>query len=284
MSLLAIFWPLWNLAPKHASDAASAALAKLEEIVTQTYSPELWRATRAALAVIASLSLKGRSHPLALIFEGASGKGKSTVINMCHPDRDATRTYLHRLDKFTPASFVSQAANVSKETLALNDVLPKLKNKVLLTKELAPIFRGRDEFLKDTFSTLTTVLDGKGYVNASGVHGERGTEEHIVFNWIGGTTPIPARTDTIMAQLGNRLVRYEIVGEEKSEDDMLRFLENYDAAETENRCMRLANDFIENYFLAFPVSSVEAKTIEFPRELLKTDALCQVDMQGTEDS
>jgi hypothetical protein len=270
MTLLGVFRSFWNFDPSQASRDAAIALAKLEEIVTQTYSPELWRATRAALAVIASLSLKGRSHPLALIFEGASGKGKSTVINMCNPDRDTTKVFLHRLDKFTAASFVSQAANVSKQQLENIDLLPKLKDKVLLTKELAPLFRGRDETLKDTFSTLTTVLDGKGYVNAAAVHGERGTQEHIVFNWIGGTTPIPAHTDTIMAQLGNRLVRYEILGEEKSDEAMLKFLEDYKESETEDQCMSLANTFIENHFLAFPINSVETEAIEFPHELRKT--------------
>jgi hypothetical protein len=90
------------------------------------------------------------------------------------------------------------------------DLLPKLKDKVLLTKELAPLFRGSDDELRANFATLTAVLDGKGHVSASGVHGTRGYDGRIVFNWLGGTTPIPARTDVIMGQMGNRLLRYEI--------------------------------------------------------------------------
>jgi hypothetical protein len=249
-----------------AGRCATDALTELQQIVTNTYSEELWRATKAALAVIASLSLKGRSHPLALIFEGASGKGKSTVINMCNADREATKRYVHRIDKFTPASFISQAANVSKELLAQIDLLPKLKDKVLLTKELAPLFRGRDDALREIFATLTTVLDGKGYVNTSGAHGERGTHEDIIFNWLGATTPIPARTDGIMAQLGNRLLRYEIIGEDTPEEDLIEFLEEYRESFAEDRCRELANTFIENHFSAFPVNSVDSKEIEFPHE------------------
>ena len=55
---------------------------------------------------------------------------------------------VYRSDRFTPRAFVTHAANVRAEQLAKMDLLPKLKNKVLVTKELAPIFRGREEELK----------------------------------------------------------------------------------------------------------------------------------------
>jgi DNA-binding transcriptional ArsR family regulator len=237
------------------------SLSKLQELVTRTYSAELWQAVKAGLALAASLSLSGRTNPLTLIFEGAPGRGKSTVVNMFAPDREENFQYLYRLDSFTPKSFVSHAANIPKKEMEQVDLLPKLKNKLLVTKELAPLFRGREEALRESFATLTAVLDGKGHLSASGVHGTRGYGTAHVFNWIGGTTPIPAKTDEIMAQLGNRLLRYEIVGEKESEADLVEFVRTYEARPIEDECKTLTNLFVAAYFQQFPPNSVDQSRI-----------------------
>jgi hypothetical protein len=149
----------------------AVTLRDVRDIVEGAFGPELWKALKAALDVICSLSLKERTNPVALILEGPSGRGKSTVINMCEPCLDATRKVLYRLDSFTPKSFVSHSASTPRDKMAEVDLLPKLKDKVLLTKELAPLFRGSDNDLRTNFATLTAVLDGKGHMSASGVHG-----------------------------------------------------------------------------------------------------------------
>ncbi len=105
---------------------------------------------------------------------------------------------------------MSHASNQTSERLAKNDLLPKLKNKILVTKELAPLFRGRDKDLEERFSILIGVLDGEGFVSDSGVHGRRGVETAVVFNWLGATTPIPRQTHRLMSQLGTRLLFYEV--------------------------------------------------------------------------
>src|SRR5882724_2152475 len=51
-------------------------LSKIEEIVTKTHGRELWFASKAAIAVVAALSMDQRSNPLVLILEGGSGRGK----------------------------------------------------------------------------------------------------------------------------------------------------------------------------------------------------------------
>jgi hypothetical protein len=236
----------------------------LRMIVLAHYSRELWLALKAALCVIASLSLKGRAHPLALVIEGPSGRGKSWVINCCMPDRDESKTFLYRLDSFTPKSFVTHSTNIPKQDLDRIDLLPKLADKVLLTKELAPLFRGKTEDLRSSFATLTAVLDGKGHVSASGSQGTRGYEQNCVFNWLGGTTPIPPQTDAIMAQLGNRMLRYEIVGQEHSEDDLVQFVENYNATTTEEQCRKETNLLIIEHFSRYPLNSVDPSRISMP--------------------
>ena len=101
-------------------------LVNLLQLVSSQYSPELAEALKAGLAVVCSTSIKGRSHPVVLIYEGASGRGKSTIINMLEPDRPETKEFLYRVDKFTPASFVSSAANVAQADLEKIDLLPMM--------------------------------------------------------------------------------------------------------------------------------------------------------------
>lgn len=232
-------------------------LDQLSAVINETYSAEIWQAVKAGLATACALSVKGRTNPLAIIFEGPSGRGKSTIINMFAPDRPETKAYLYRLDGFTSKAFVSHAANKSAEELKDIDLLPKIKNKLLVTKELAPLFRNRDDVLRENFATVAAVLDGKGHVTASGVHGTRGYEVEHVFNWIGGTTPIPPRTDEIMAQLGNRLLRYEVIGETTSEDELIEFAASYTASDVDSKCKSLVNSFLAEHFKQHPAESLD---------------------------
>ena len=185
---------------------------------------------------------------------------------MFAPDRATTTKYLYRLDGFTSKSFVSHAASKTTSELTEIDLLPKIKDKLLITKELAPLFRGREDALRENFATIAAVLDGKGHLSASGVHGTRGYEGEHVFNWIGGTTPIPADTDRIMAQLGNRLLRYEIIGQAPTEDELLEFAASYTASDVDRRCKQLVNQFLEAHFQKFPLGSVELSSIEMTEE------------------
>lgn len=246
---------------------SARALEHLRKTVTDAYGDELWTAINTGIAVIGSLSFKGLANPISLFYEGGSGRGKSTIISILNPDREETKNFVCRVDNFTPHSFVSHSANVKKEDIAKIDLLPQLEDKALLVKELAPLFRGREDELRANFSILTAVLDGKGYVSASGVHGKRGYEDSIVFNWLGATTPVPAKTDAIMAQLGNRILRYEIVGKEQSEDELMEFAESFAPATEENSCRKSVNDFLLGHFARFPLRTFDPEAIEMSREV-----------------
>jgi|SRR5215469_932841 len=243
------------------------SMEELRRTVVTEFGDEIWAAVKAGLAVIGALSLSHRENCVTLIFEGASGRGKSTVINLLCPNRKEVGEFVLRLDKFTPKSFVTHSANVSKEKIEDVDLLPQIKDKVLLVKELAPLFRGgRDQELVETFATLTAVLDGRGYKTSSGVHGARGYEGQYAFNWLGATTPIPVRTDAIMAQLGNRLLRYEIIGEDVSDDELMAYVQDSDSLSSEEECRNAVNDYVVSHFRRHPVGSFDQKRIGLEAE------------------
>jgi hypothetical protein len=80
-------------------------------VVREHYGEDIWQAIKVAIAVITSLSLKGRDNCVVLVYEGPSGRGKSITIRLVMPSMPSTEQFLLRVDDFTPASFVSHAAN-----------------------------------------------------------------------------------------------------------------------------------------------------------------------------
>jgi hypothetical protein len=158
-----------------------SVVAKIES----HYGADLAMAVKCGCAVVACHSLKERENCLSLMYVGASGKGKSVSVNVFMPDRQTNRRFLHRVDSFTPASFVSHAANKKRDQLDEIDLLPKINNKTMLTKEVSPLFRGDFKEMQKNFAVLTSVLDGRGYVTESGAQGERGYTGEYLFNWIG---------------------------------------------------------------------------------------------------
>lgn len=189
--------------PNAVPDVASVN-ATVEE-----HFPGLWPAVDLGLSTAATLLLAENSNPTAVIYVGGPSTGKTTVSSMFDGAtvmvNGKPEALCYRSDKFTPASFVSQAANRTTETLRAVDLLPRIKDKVLLTPELAPIFRGKPDELTQTFSIITRVLDGQGLQTDSGTHGQRGYTGPHMFAWLGCTTPFEPQVWRVMAQLGSRL-------------------------------------------------------------------------------
>ena len=179
-------------------------LAKLNQTV-QGHFPELWPAVKLGLATGATLLLKDNANPVAVIYVGPPSAGKTTVVQMFADAKVQGEEFCYVSDDFTPAAFVSHAANVTEKQLKKNDLLPRIKDKMLITPELAPVFRGNMDDLTRRFSVLTRVLDGQGYQRDSGTHGSRGYRGEYVFAWLGCTTPFSTGVWKLMAQLGSRL-------------------------------------------------------------------------------
>jgi hypothetical protein len=192
----------------HDNSPVIPQLLEVRETVLRHF-PLLWAAVEAGLSACATLLLSNNSNPCALIYVGPSSAGKSTVISMFdNPSQNDGLCY--RSDKFTPASFVSQSANVPKSELGKIDLLPRIRHKVLLTPELSTIFRGKPDELSERFSMITRVLDGQGLMTDSGTHGQRGYKGDYLFSWLGATTPFASVVWNVMAQLGSRLFFYSL--------------------------------------------------------------------------
>jgi hypothetical protein len=182
-------------------------IAALRRII-ETAFPDLWLPTEAGLATILAMVPDDVVNPPTCILTGAASTGKTTILDLLGPgDQDDPLVY--RSDKFSPASFVTHTSNVKREQLPERDLLPRIKGRTLVTPELGPTFRGREEVLTDSFALLTAVLDGHGLISDSGSQGRRGyVGDEYLFAWLGATTPLPTATWRIMAQLGSRLFFY----------------------------------------------------------------------------
>ncbi len=84
-------------------------LQETREIVSREF-PYLWPAVEAGLATCATLLLKDNANPVALIYVGPPGAGKTTVANMFEGATVNGELFVYKTDKFTHASFVSHSA------------------------------------------------------------------------------------------------------------------------------------------------------------------------------
>ena len=142
--------------------------------------PNLWSALEFALSIKTILNIKDCTLPFAGILLGPPSSLKTVGIELF---RKWPQTYY--TDNFSAKSFVSHSTAVTREELAEIDMLPKIKNKLFLTPELAPTFAAKDDDLIQVLGIMTRILDGHGYESDTGAHGHRGYNEKMMFVWIG---------------------------------------------------------------------------------------------------
>jgi predicted transcriptional regulator len=172
--------------------------------------PQYWPYAEACASTIAVLLIKD-AQPLALVLQGVPGSGKTTTLDFFRGF-----PFSHATDKFTPKAFVSHVAQKSEQELKRIDMLPRIKDRVLITPDLTTLFGAAAEELKETFSILTRVLDGRGLTIDSGVYGTRGYEGDYMFTWIGATTPIPHSVWDLFGNLGARMYFMHVTKKSKT--------------------------------------------------------------------
>lgn len=211
--------------------------------------PGLWHSVDLGLATCATLLLKDNVNPVAVIYVGPPSSSKTTVAEMFADAKVNGKELCYVSDDFTPASFVSQAANISTEALEKVDLLPRIRHKVLVTPELAPIFRGKEDELVKMFRILTRVLDGEGLSRDGGVHGQRRVRGDYLFAWLGCTTPLEKKVWKVMAQLGSRLFFLVLQhDQEVGLDELINPLNPIPYAKRRAECRQAVHEFIACLF------------------------------------
>lgn len=185
-------------------------------LILEANFPSRWREVEACLATLATLFLEDIENPTVLNLVGPPSSLKTTILGFFRK----TKELVYFTDKFTPKSFVSCYANAKAKDLAKIDLLPRLRHKIMIVPELAPIFRARHEDLVDNISILTRVFDGEGLWVDSGTTGGRGYEGDYMFCWLGATTPIEHNVWKVMGQLGSRMFFLSMGEEEKTIEDL----------------------------------------------------------------
>ncbi|MGI8833933.1 MAG: hypothetical protein ACR2IS_15020, partial [Nitrososphaeraceae archaeon] len=162
--------------------------------------------------------------------------------------------YSYFTDKFTAKSFVSQSATVAKEKLTSElDMLPRIKNKILLTPELSPLFTGKDEDIKEQFGIITRLLDGNGLETESGVHGQRGYYGKYMFTWIGAAVDIPHSVYKFLSTIGFKIYFLRLPRTEISEDELV---EQTTAEKPFNEKMREIEKLLLDYLSWFEICPI----------------------------
>jgi hypothetical protein len=266
------------------NEAVKTAMGKLIGTVRAHY-PEVEHAARAAATVCAVRCISNNTQPTSLIFVGPPSSGKSMVLEWLTPqadirgcggsdedddapDDDPLSTFFHRSDKFTAASFVSQHGDTKKKDLADVDLLPKIKDKTLITPELAPVFAGRRDDLVERLSMLVRVLDGQGLVTDAGTHGSRGYAKPHNFQWLGATTPVSPEVLMAMSKLGPRIMYFSIFDQSDDNANLVDFMDDQaDNARAKRLCRAAMTQYVLTLYREYPLASLHTSRVTVPKDL-----------------
>jgi predicted transcriptional regulator len=230
--------------------------------------PAYARPAEICASVIVQLLLNDVANPFALALVDVPSSGKTITLNFFDvPDLAYTT------DNFTPASFVSHASNVKREELANVDMLPRIRYRTLIVRDLAPIFGVKEDELLKTIGILTRALDGEGLETDSGVHGKRGYKGDWLFMLLAGTTPIPPRVFKVMGTLGSRLFFLALHSNAKSHDELIAQNRGTARREKERTCRDATDSFLRTLWTKNP-GGVEWDKNGDPDNCLRVVARC----------
>lgn len=210
--------------------------------------PELTFAAETMASVICQLLINDITNPFGLVLIDVPSAGKTIALNFFA----GIDSIVYSTDKFSPASFVSHAVNVKKEVLEKIDLLPRIRHRVLMVRDLASVFSEREEDLSKNIGILTRVFDGEGLQTDTGVHGQRGYSGDYCFMFLAASTPIPPRVWKMMGNFGSRLFFLGIDSTEKNEDELVNQLKNSTCRDKEKQCRVATKDFISTIFSEYP--------------------------------
>jgi hypothetical protein len=222
----------------------SIDFAEWRTVIRENF-PALVKPAEACASVIAQLLLNDATNPFALALVDVPSSGKTITLNFFDVPE-----LIYSTDDFTPASFVSHASNVRRDELAQVDLLPRIRFKTMVVRDLAPIFGAKEDELLKSLALLTRALDGEGLEIDSGVHGQRGYHGDWLFMLLAGTTPIPPRVFKIMGSLGSRLFCLALHSPVKDDYELMAQNRGSTCGEKVERCKQATRELLHSLWTA----------------------------------
>lgn len=210
--------------------------------------PPLASTAEICASVVAQLLIHGVYNPFALILIDRAGAGKTITLNFFRHIDDLT----YFTSDFTPACFVTSIAGRTESQLQKIDLLPKIRWRTLLVKDLAPLLSDNDDTLRKHLGMLTDILDGEGFKKESGVHGQRGYEGDYLFMFLAASTPFPPRVWKLMTGMGHRFFFLGLESKRKRKDELKMQIQGVNYKIKEKACRDLTHDFIRSVWAKWP--------------------------------
>ena len=250
---------------------------QLDSII-ERYFPDKFFYLKLVLASgYATLFINGITQPISLFLLGDPSTKKSSLLEIM---RGLDRVLWS--DIFSPASFVSGARDIEG-----GDLLPRLRNRCLVTPELGVLFKDRN--LPQTLGLLTRLLDGFGYVRHTGF-GEVGVHENVRFNWCAAIVKIQPKIWDLLGHLGHRLLFLHLENENESaeavENRLVRMItEDRDYIEKLSICRNAVIAFFQNIQARYPNGVTWNTAMDNPRakRIIAKAALMLKCLRGTID-
>ena len=213
---------------------------KLRQVIQKHY-PEAWTFMEFCLSVKSILNVHDFTLPFMGVLIAAPSSMKTMIIQLFRKYPDTFYT-----DSFTPNSLISHISTKTEEELQKVDMIPKMKDKVVLTPELSPIFTSKEDDLQKVMGVLTRLLDGHGLENDSGSHGHRKYGD-TMFVWLGAVVEIPPRVWKILGTLGHKIYFLRPSMPKKSIQDLIKIAKNNNFTENNKEI----EDALLEYFKIF---------------------------------
>lgn len=246
---------------------APVSYGRWREIIDANF-PAFVRPAETCASVVVQLLLNDVANPFALALVDVPSSGKTITLNFFDVPGLAYMT-----DSFTPASFVSHASNVKRAALAQVDLLPRIRFRTLIVRDMAPLFGSKEDDLLKSLGVLTRALDGEGLASDSGIHGQRSYKGDYLFMLLAGTTPIPHRVFKVMGTLGSRLFFLALHSRAKTHAELIKQNRGVSRQERERVCRAATDALLRTLWTAHP-NGVDWNKQDDPEDCLLVIARC----------
>lgn len=155
-----------------------------------------FQAVEIILSVVAAHKIPGEMLWLRLI--GSPGTGKTEILSSL----SGQDGYCSRIESLTPSSI--RRGFKPGDKAQLPTMLERIKGKLVITKELAPLLTSNKELKVEVFGLLRSVHDGELVADYGSWEGHLVQQTH--FDWILGSTRYVDRQAALEGLLGSRFI------------------------------------------------------------------------------